>query len=79
MNSFSSNDIKHDPRLCSALLWEIQLKRNQLLTSSCSISKIQEKLKFQALNDLALNTEYRKWEGEKKKKKIFTRNFQTGR
>ena len=45
MDSFSSNDMKHDPGLSSALLWEIQLKWNQLL-SSYSISKTQEKVRF---------------------------------
>lgn len=75
MGSFSSNDIKRDPQLSSALLWEIQLKWNQLLTSSYSISKIQEKVRFEG-SALALNTVYVKCEG---KKKSFIWNFQTGR
>lgn len=65
MGSFSSNDITRDPQLSSALLWEIQLKWNQLLTSSYSISKIQEKIRFEG-SALALNTVYVKCEGKKR-------------
>jgi len=75
MDSFSSNDMKHDPGLSSALLWEIQLKWNQLL-SSYSIAKTQEKVRF---GSGLLSLEAQCMWNMKGIKKTFFWNFHTGR